>query len=135
MSQTPPVSDQSWPGERLGLPASGSGSIARFSRRLGALVVDWGLSVVVSIGFFSYDPLATLAVFAVTQWLFLSLANASIGHLVFRMRLIPISGGWIGVWRPLVRTLLLCVVIPALIWNRDQRGLHDVLAGTVLIVR
>ena len=135
MSQTAPPADQNWPGERLGLPSSGTGSIARFWRRLGALVVDWSISVVISIAFFSYDPLATLAVFALSQLVFLSLANGSFGHIIFRMRLIPIAGGWIGVWRPLVRTLLLCLVIPALIWNRDQRGLHDVAAGTVLIVR
>ena len=36
-------------------------------------------------------------------------------------------------WRPLVRTVLLCLAIPALIWDRDQRGLHDRGAGTVLV--
>ena len=135
MSQTAPRADQDWPGERLGLPASGTGSVARFWRRLAALLVDWGVSVVISIAFFSYDPLATLAVFALSQWVFLSVASGSFGHIIFRMRLVPIAGGWVGVWRPLVRTLLLCVVIPALIWDRDQRGLHDLAAGTVLVVR
>jgi len=33
----------------------------------------------------------------------------------------------------LVRTVLLAVVIPALIWDRDTRGFHDKIAGTVLI--
>jgi hypothetical protein len=36
-------------------------------------------------------------------------------------------------WRPIVRTLLLIVVIPAVVWDADQRGLHDKAAGTVLI--
>ena len=124
-----------WPGERLGLPESGPRSVARPGRRIGALVLDWAISVVVSIAFFNYDPFATLAIFAITQVLFLILLSGSVGHIVFRMRLVPIAGGWIGVWRPVVRTLLLCVVIPALIWNRDQRGLHDVAAGTVLVLR
>lgn len=137
---TPPAQDhgqgpaQRWPGERLGLPETGPRSIARFGRRLGALVIDWGLSVLVSVAFFQYDPLATLGVFALTQVVFLTLVNGSIGHIAFRMRVVPLTGGWIGVWRPLVRTLLLCVVIPAVIWDRDQRGLHDKAAGTVLVV-
>jgi hypothetical protein len=32
-----------------------------------------------------------------------------------------------------VRTLLLCLVIPVLVWDSDQRGFHDKIAGTVLI--
>ena len=31
------------------------------------------------------------------------------------------------------RTALLIVVIPAVIWDADQRGLHDKAAGTVLV--
>ncbi len=126
---------QRWPGERLGLPESGSRSIARPLRRVGALVIDWGLSVLISVAFFHYDAFATLGIFALTQLVFVALINGSIGHLVFRMRVVPVAGGWIGAWRPLVRTLLLCLVIPALIWDRDQRGLHDKAAGTVLLVR
>ena len=129
-----PTEEQRWPGERLGLPESGPRSIARLGRRLGALVIDWGLSVVVSVAFFQYDALATLAIFATTQVLFLVFVNGSIGHVVFRMRVVPLAGGWIGVWRPLVRTLLLCLVIPAVVWDRDQRGLHDKVAGTVLVL-
>jgi hypothetical protein len=32
-----------------------------------------------------------------------------------------------------VRTALLMVVVPALVWDSDQRGFHDKVAGTVLI--
>jgi hypothetical protein len=34
-----------------------------------------------------------------------------------------------------VRTVLLCLAVPALIWDRDQRGLHDKAAQTVLVRR
>jgi hypothetical protein len=124
-----------WPGERLGLPESGPRSIARAGRRIGALMIDWGLSVLLSVAFFHYDAFATLGIFALTQVVFLTLVSGSVGQVAFRMRVVPTAGGWIGVWRPLVRTLLLCVVVPALIWDRDQRGLHDKAAGTVLVVR
>jgi uncharacterized RDD family membrane protein YckC len=129
-----PSSEQRWPGERLGLPESGPRSIARPGRRIGALALDWGLSVVVSIAFFHYDPFVTMGIFALTQVVFLTVVSGSIGQLVFRMRVVPLAGGWIGVWRPIIRTLLLCAVVPALIWNRDQRGAHDIVAGTVLVV-
>ena len=35
----------------------------------------------------------------------------------------------------LLRTLLICVVVPPLIYNRDRRGLHDLVAGTVTLRR
>ncbi|MBB5631810.1 hypothetical protein BKA04_000033 [Cryobacterium mesophilum] len=130
-----PPAEQRWPGERLGLPDSGARSIGRPGRRIGALAVDWGLSVLVSVAFFQYDGFATLGIFAVTQIVFIAFVSGSIGHVVFRMRVVPLKGGWIGAWRPILRTLLLCLVIPALIWDRDQRGLHDKAAGTVLVVR
>ena len=43
------------------------------------------------------------------------------------------DGGWAGLWRPVGRTALLALVIPAVIWDADQRGLHDKAAGTVLV--
>lgn len=122
-----------WPGCRLGLPDSGRGSVARPGRRIGAIALDWGLAVIVSIAFFGYDAAATLAIFAVAQIVFLLTVAASVGHIVFGMRVIRTDGRSLGAWRPLVRTLLLCVVIPAVIWDRDQRGMHDRLAGTVLV--
>lgn len=126
-------SSNSWPGRRLGLPESGRRSIARLGRRVAALVIDWGLSVLVSVAFFDYSPWATLDVFAITQIVFLATASGSIGHRVMGLRVVPLSGGWIGIWRPVVRTVLICLVIPAVIWDKDQRGLHDRIAGTALI--
>jgi hypothetical protein len=120
-----------WPGRGLGLPASGPRSIARLGRRIVALAIDWAVAVGVSIAFFNYEALATLAVFAVAQAVFLLIANGSLGHLVMRMRVVPAAGGYLGAWRPLVRTVLF--VIPAVIWDRDQRGMHDRLAGTMLV--
>jgi uncharacterized RDD family membrane protein YckC len=123
----------SWPGKRLGLPESGRRSIGRLGRRIAALAIDWGLSVLVSVAFFDYSPWATLDVFAITQIVFLATAGGSVGHLVLGLRVVPLSGGWIGIWRPVLRTVLICLVIPAVIWDTDQRGVHDRVAGTVLI--
>jgi uncharacterized RDD family membrane protein YckC len=124
-----------WPGKRLGLPESGPRSIARTGRRAAAICIDWALAVLLSVAFFAYDPFATLAIFAVAQIVFLLTVSGSVGHLALGMRVVPMAGGYLGLWRPFVRTLLLCLVIPAVIWDRDGRGMHDRLAGTVLVRR
>lgn len=125
--------DNSYPGERLGMPAVGSGSVARPGRRIAALAIDWAAAVLISIAFFAYDSFATLVVFAAVQILFLPTLGGSPGHRLVGLRLQLVGGGWVGLWRPIVHTALLVLVIPAVIWDADQRGLHDKAAGTVLV--
>lgn len=107
--------------------------MARVGRRIGALAIDWAAAVVLSIAFFQYDALATTVIFAVVQIVFIPTIGGSPGHRILGMRVIQLGGAWVGLWRPIVRTLLLAVVIPAVIWDPDQRGLHDKAAGTALI--
>lgn len=126
-----------WPGERLGLPDSGPGSVGRVGRRIAALAIDWGLALLIALLFAPYSSLLhswiTLGIFALMQVLFIPTIGGSVGHRIMGMRIIPLTGGWVGPWRPLVRTLLLVIVVPALVWDSDQRGFHDKVAGTVLI--
>lgn len=131
----PTSSASTWPGRGLGLPESGPRSIARVGRRIAALAIDWGAAILVSVAFFSYEALATLAIFALVQVVFLLTINGSPGHLILGMRVVPVKGGYLGILRPFARTALLCLVVPAVIWDRDQRGMHDRLAGTVLVRR
>jgi uncharacterized RDD family membrane protein YckC len=126
---------QQWPGQRLGLPESGPRSIGRLGRRIAAIAVDWAAAVLISVAFFSYDPIATLIIFAVEQAVFLLVVGGSPGHVLLGMRVVPAKGGRLGLWQPFVRTVLLCLVIPAVIWDRDQRGLHDRVCDTVLVRR
>jgi hypothetical protein len=127
-----------WPGERLGLPAAGPRSIARFGRRIAALAIDWAIAWVLSVALFPVRPWqpnswATLAIFAGAQLFFLWIVNGGVGHLLLGMRVVPVVPGRLGLWRPVVRTVLLCLAVPALIWDADHRGLHDRLAGTMLV--
>ncbi|SDS77881.1 RDD family protein [Microterricola viridarii] len=132
--QLPP---SKWPGERLGLPNEGAHSVARAGRRIGGIAVDWAIAMGLALLLAPYESLAysfyTLGLFAVLQVLAIAALGASIGHRVFGMRLIGLDGHSPAFWRVLVRTLLLVVVIPALVWDSDQRGFHDKVAGTVLI--
>ena len=126
-----------WPGERLGLPDSGPGSVGRLGRRLAALAIDWAAAMLIALLFARYDSLVyswvTLGIFALMQILFIPTIGGSVGHRLVGMRVVPLVGGWVGPWRPIVRTLLLVIVLPALVWDSDQRGFHDKVAGTVLI--
>lgn len=137
----PPVTTQPtgassrWPGERLGLPEFGPRSVGRPGRRIAALAIDFAVAILISSAFFEYNGVVSTLIFAVTQVVFITLVAGGIGHLIVGLRVVPVRGGWIGWWRPLVRTLLICAVIPPLIWDSDQRGLHDKVAGTVLVRR
>ncbi|MBF4560866.1 RDD family protein [Microbacterium sp. VKM Ac-2870] len=135
--------DSGYPGQRLGLPAAGVGSIARVGRRFGALAIDLATATIIAYAFFpmiddvtgfrNANPLASNIIFLAVQVIFIPTVGGSPGHRLLGMRLVRLDGGWTGLWRPTVRTLLLALIIPAVVWDADQRGLHDKLAGTVLI--
>ncbi|QIM16578.1 RDD family protein [Leucobacter insecticola] len=124
-----------WPGERLGLPDKGSRSVARLGRRVLAILIDWALAMILG-NFLASGTAAswmTLLVFMIMQIIFIPTIGGSIGHRILGLRVVPLVGGWVGFWRPIVRTLLLALVIPVLVWDSDQRAFHDKIAGTVLI--
>jgi len=131
--QSVPAEDVDWPGKRLGLPIAGPRSLARNGRRIGALIVDYGIAYGLGYWLAGGEGWVILAIFAGFQLVFISTAGGSIGHLLFGLRLVPLRPAWIGILKPAIRTVLLCLVIPAVIWDRDQRGLHDRLVGTVLV--
>lgn len=124
-----------YPGERLGLPESGSGSIARAGRRILAIVLDWGVALLISNFAFGGDSWATLAIFAAEQMLLVGTLGYSIGHRVAGIHVLRLGGGPAGPLAAVVRSVLLCLVIPAVIFDPDQRGLHDKAMNTVLVRR
>lgn len=71
--------------------------------------------------------------FGCMQVVFIPTIGGSVGHKLLGLHIVPIAGGWVGLWRPLVRTVLLMIVVPVLVWDSDQRGFHDKIAGTVLV--
>ena len=134
------------PGERLGLPLEGAGSVARIGARAVALLIDWLLGVTVvtvvstgTLGFGADQSVATrsawtcLVIFFVAVSSFTWLTGASVGQRLLRVQVVRLSGQPLGLLRTLVRTALLCLVVPAVIYDRDGRGLHDKAVGTVAV--
>ena len=128
-----------WAGDRLGLPERGSGSLATMPRRIGAIMADWAMAMLLSNAFFKADSMATLLIFGAMQFILIGTLGYSIGHRIFGLRVLRGSGtSWVpyvGLWKALIRTVLLCLVIPVAIWDADNRGAHDKAAGTILVRR
>ena len=122
----------STPGQRLGLPEHGPGSVAGFGRRIVAYLIDSLACALIAYGLLR-DQQLTLAVFAAEVLVLTWLAGGSAGQLAYGLRVVRLDGRPIGLPRAALRTLLLCLLIPALIWDRDGRGLHDKAAGTVVV--
>ncbi|MBO1750625.1 RDD family protein [Actinotalea sp. BY-33] len=139
---------------RLGLPEEGSGSMAPVSRRMVALAVDWMLSLLIANAFFAGHPMATLAIFAVSTFVLVATLGHTVGHRMLGLTVVrcvpqgvsvstgsqaPRPGGaqpgTPGLLSAAVRTALLALVIPAVIWDGDGRGMHDVAAGTAILRR
>ncbi|MFI1162985.1 RDD family protein [Streptomyces sp. NPDC020801] len=128
--------DLGYRGEQLGLPQEGPGSIARPGRRLGALALDWALCVLIAYGLIThrYDQGTSnwaLLVFLVLGVLTVGTVGSTPGKRLFGLRVVALGTGRVQPLRAALRTVLLCLAIPALVWDRDGRGLHDRLAGTV----
>jgi uncharacterized RDD family membrane protein YckC len=139
----PGAGPSTYAGERLGLPPEGRGSVAGWGRRIVALFVDWiasllvasffaGEAVMQSHGWESWLP---LLVFWLEASLLTALVGSSFGQLATRVAVVNIHGGPVTLLVALVRTALICVVVPPVIYNRDRRGLHDLVARTVTVVR
>jgi uncharacterized RDD family membrane protein YckC len=145
-----PVSDQQatargefYPGQHFGLPEFGPGSVAGWSRRLGALLIDWIACSVIALAF--YHPRAghttdvfiqprlwTPVVFGVEDFLLTALTGFTVGKRLLGVRVVRLDGRPVGLWA-LPRTILLMLVVPTLMMDRDLRGLQDKAAGTVVV--
>ncbi|GAA0809121.1 RDD family protein [Spirilliplanes yamanashiensis] len=129
--------------ETAGPPAAGAPAWlaghepAPLGRRFGALLADWLLCVLVS-AFFA-DPRTSgwppVAVLLVANTLFVGLFGQTPGMYVTRLRCVSFAdGGAIGLLRGLLRAALLVLVVPTLIMDGLRRGLHDRVAGSIVLL-
>lgn len=111
---------------------------APLGRRVVALVIDWVIASLsaVAITPVSYPPdnitqnLIITAFFVVEVGVLVGLLGASIGKRIMRLGVINPDGQAIGIPQGLLRTALVCLVIPPIVSNSDGRGLHDIVTGS-----
>ena len=124
-------------GASLGLAASGSGSLASFTRRVGGYAVDAAVSLLIAWAFTAPELPGnwSLLVFGILTIVTLALFGQTPGHRLLGMRLAhPTPGARLAPWRAVVRTALLILLVPALLVDADGRGLHDRLTGTAVVL-
>jgi len=127
-----------WPGEHLGLPETGSGSVAGTGRRLLGFVLDIVLAGLVA-GLFTAPELPqnwSLLAWAVITVVPAGLFGFTPGMLVSGIWVARLDGAArLGLWRALVRCALTLVLVPAIIRNKDARSWLDRLTSTVVVRR
>lgn len=132
-----------YPGQTIGLPASGRGSLASWRARVAALVVDWAASMGVAVLVFGRGVLwesgwrswMILAVFFVQKAVLTALTGSSLGQLLARIGVTQLDGRPIGWGRSILRAALVSLVVPALVVGAERRGLDDLVLGTVVVNR
>jgi uncharacterized RDD family membrane protein YckC len=131
-----PASQERVRGASLGLPADGPGSLATFQSRVAAFLVD-AVGAAFVAGLFTAPDLPgnwSLVAFAVITVLTLVLVGQTPGMRLLGLRLAhPRQGERLAPWRAVVRTALLCLLVPALLVDADGRGLHDRLTDTAVV--
>lgn len=78
---------------------------------------------------------ATLAIFAIEIILFTWLTGSSFGQRILGIAVVSETGGRLSLWRIIVRTALICIVIPALVYDSQRRGLQDLAVGSRVVMR
>ncbi|MGW2223546.1 RDD family protein [Nonomuraea sp. NPDC001684] len=79
------------------------------------------------------SPWAPVLVFALQYLLLVGFMGQTFGHRLAGVRVAAMDGGAPRLLPVLVRTVLLGLALPALIWDRDHRGVHDRVSNTMVV--
>ena len=130
---TAPSSDGPPP---VGLLAAGIG------RRFVAIAIDWLVAILIArvlfpaAGYLTDEgSFAILATFAGQIIILTWLTGSSFGQVIMGLRVVRTDGSRLSLWRVTLRTLLICLVIPAVVFDSTGRGLHDRAVGSIVIRR
>jgi uncharacterized RDD family membrane protein YckC len=116
---------------------------ASWGRRVLALLVDyaacWGVMLAIyGRDWFGNGTLPSVylnLLFVAESTVLMALSGGSFGQLATRLRVIRVDGSRrpLSLLVALVRQLLICLVIPPLIFRPDGRGLHDLACGSATV--
>jgi uncharacterized RDD family membrane protein YckC len=134
---------EAYPGQQLGLPQTGHGSLASWRARVAALVIDWAVSMLFAVVLFGRGVLTasdwrawmTLSLFFVQTAIVSTLFGGSFGQILAKIAVVRLDHQPLGFPRGVLRALLVSLALPALIIGPSRRGLQDYAAGTVVVNR
>lgn len=116
---------------------------ASWGHRILALVIDWFASNLVVVAILGPSGWSTsrgsgfyaMGVFVVESAFFMALLGGSFGQLATRLRVIRVDGSRrpLTLLRALARQVLVCLVIPPIVFRPDGRGLHDLACGSATV--
>lgn len=132
------------PGQRYDLPATGVGAVAGLGRRLAGLVVDCVLAALVTSLFVRVPiphgaAVQTMNYWSLLTWLLITVVGTTFfgvtpGMLLLGIRVARLDGApMLGPVRAIARAVLVALIVPAVVWDGDRRGLHDKAAGTIVL--
>lgn len=141
MSQAEAVDE--FPGQRIGLPATGRGSLASWNARIAALVIDWAACTIIARAVFGpnvtqgvhWQMFAPMTLFFLEKFLLTAVAGGSFGQLVCRLGVVRLGHGPLGWWRSLARAAMKLLIVPAVVIGPDRRALDDLSLGTAVVTR
>jgi len=113
-------------------------------RRFLGLSIDWLMCYAIALGFFGGSasfaeraPQARvphLVIFFIEVLLLTAFGGATAGHRIVGLRVVQFSGGANPTpVQALIRTVLLCLVVTAITYDENGRGIHERLSGTRLL--
>ena len=102
-----------------------------------AVALDWfmclGIAHLITRNLTGGAQFLPLAIFFVEVGVLTALGGASAGQRIVRVRVVDAtSGGPVPVGRAFLRTVLICLVIPAL-FTKEGRGYHDWFTNTRVV--
>ena len=115
--------------------------MAGFNPRLGAVIVDLlvaGLTGGLVNGFLRHPGLASkqgagVAALVLLYAVLLPTAGQTFGMRVAHLRVTRLDGSRLSFLQALLRGLLVALTLPPLFTDRDGRGVHDKLVGSVIV--
>lgn len=132
-----------YPGQRLGVPSGGPGSLAGLGRRTAALLVDWligyglaGLGVAVGLVSPSFLATAVLLIWFVVGVAAVRLFGFTPGQYLLGLQVVSVDNRLhVGTGRAALRGLFIALLLPALFTDSDGRGFQDRLTATAVVRR
>ena len=108
-------------------------------RRMLGVLIDWLMSYAIAIGFFVEfgEPsmgAVVFLIFTAQYLLFAALGGATPGHRVVGLKIVRFSdGGMPTPLHALIRTGLLVLIVTAITFDQNGRGINERLSNTVLV--